>query len=415
MFINIRSRIVAYFITMIMLVCTLFTALVFIFSYNVEDNYFIQLLKDEMSLVKAQVERGEHPSSRFDYISFYQSSQALPDAIRTVLVEEPERIEFSGPQGEHYHLLKTDIGFLVAEVSDQLVVRKIKGGMLQAQLAFIAITGLLIGIGTWFLAKRLVRPIDRLMQVLDQVQDNALPANFSAQFKPDEIGMFARRLDDAMQRVQQFVVREQDFTRDVSHELRTPVAVVKGATTLLASAELTSEQRVLVSRIKEANTYMEKCIEGLLTLAREKSFEMHSFKLLPVVEKAIVEHHQLLEGKTIEVDVKVSNSVCVIGNEQAMNMIVSNIVANAFTHSHSGAVEISFSAGQLIIKDNGQGISPAIQQHMFEAGVKSQSSEGFGIGLSLVKRLTECLQLSLNVTSNEHGTTVCLSDFEVHC
>ncbi|REL35000.1 sensor histidine kinase [Thalassotalea euphylliae] len=412
MFSQIRSRILAYFIGLVLLISVLFGALSFLFTYYVEDSLFVSLLEQEKVLVEAQISAGQPIQPQLNFVRYYPSAQQLPTAISDVLKDEPERIEFSGVKQNnkaHYHLVRLGDGFLVAEVSDYLVVRNIKGGMAKTHAVFI---GMLIIVALWLawsFAKRLIKPIEQLNAVLIQVKGDELPNGFAKQFHQDEIGLFAKELERAIDRVRAFIAREQHFTRDISHELRTPLAITQGAITLLNDTSLTKEQLPLVERITSAQQQMQLCIEGLLALAREGETKHEPLPLLAVIEAAIVEHHQLIEDKAIELEVNVSNTATVTANPQALRIVIGNLIANAFSHTEQGKIDIDWQSPRLIISNTSESIAQDILPNVFESGTKGNQSQGLGIGLSLAKRLCDQQAIGIALASDNHGTTATLT------
>ena len=426
MFTQIRSQIMSYCIGLVLLISLLFGALSFLFSYYVEDSLFSRLLEQEKQLVEQQIYRGEAITPRLNFVIYYPTIEQLPPAISEVLTLEPERIEFTGRNQQHYHLVTLfnakqfsanqanaiqangaqAQGFLVAEVSELLIVRNIKGGIAKTQGFFIAIVIAFTLWLAWSLAKRIVRPIEQLNEVLNQVKGDELPTGFAKQFKQDEIGLFAQQLELAIERVRRFIKREQHFTRDVSHELRTPIAISQGAVTLLKEMSLDDEQTQVVERIAKAQQQMQLCIESLLMLAREGQLTHESSHVLPMVESAVVEHHQLIENKPIELMISVPSDTTIETNPQAFRIILSNLISNAFQHTAQGEITIIWQECNLRISDGGEGINEALLPKVFESGIKGERSQGFGIGLSLVKRLCDQLDIDIHIESSSLGTSV---------
>ncbi|MDN3651910.1 HAMP domain-containing sensor histidine kinase [Thalassotalea ponticola] len=405
---QIRTRILVYFITSATLISLLFSGLSLLFSYHVEDSLFYKLLNNEMSQVQQQLNKGLSPSPSLSFVKYYQSTEQLPISVQTLLNEEPERIEFPGQNQKHYHLKKLPEGFLLAEVSDYLVVRSIKGSMAKTQLVFLLVIGVIVALMSWSLAKRIVKPMDKLVSILSKVQEQELPKGFSKDFANDEIGFFAKKLDQAMVRISQFIERERHFTRDVSHELRTPIAINQGALTLLKATELTKEQSILAKRLTDAQIQMQQCIDGLLALAREESFQYDDIAILPIIEQCILEHHKAIEGKDIELDLDIEPNENVFGSKLAMQIVIGNLISNAFQHTEQGVIRIQYQSGKLTIKDSGEGIAPELLSNVYQSGSKGESSTGFGIGLSLVKRLCEKTNMKVDISSDQQGTEICL-------
>ncbi|WP_096085824.1 sensor histidine kinase [Agaribacterium haliotis] len=415
---SIRTRIVVYFVTMALGISLLFSLLGFLFSYNIEDTMFQRLLSDEAKRAETQLERGDVVSPTLSYVDFYSTKAQLPRAVLDVLEHEPQRIEFPGPGQRHYHLVELSHGYLLAEVSDHLVVRKAKSAMALLQLFVMFIIVLIIALLAWLLARRLVQPIQQLNTLVSKMGNQALPQGFSAEFKRDEIGMFARELDAAMQRLQAFIQREQDFTRDVSHELRTPLAISQGALCLLADSELDADQRKLLHRLQAAQDQMQQCIEALLTLAREQGFDEAPVPVLALLEAAIIECSECLgkEGKLLQtkleqldLELKVEPELVLQSNEQALRIIVCNLLANAFIHCKSAKICIAADAQCLTITNVGDQIDSDLLERIFQGGVKGAQSQGYGIGLALVKRLCERLSVAVSIENTKQGVCARLS------
>lgn len=417
MFKQIRTRIVAYFVLTTVLVSLIFGLVGLVFSYLIEDQMFAQLLTNESRRIEQQLARGEQARPSLSYVRFYPKRDALPNDVLALLVEEPRRVEFEGQDGKHYHLSHIDQGYVLAEVSEQLVVRKFKGGLATTQLIIMLITIAVVAFVSWSLARRLIRPIDQLNTVLTHVKGAQLPLGFSSTFSNDEIGLFAKELDTTMARLHAFIQREQDFTRDVSHELRTPVAVSQGALSLLRDTSLDVQQKSLIARLQDAQNQMQRCIEGLLSLAREAGVQYTDVQLMPMIERAIVDHYSLLENNPvnragsscIDLDITVPDDASITTDTEGFRIILANLVGNAFSHSDAGTIRIDYQPGKLIISNPSDDARSMGTQNMFESGIKGPASSGYGIGLSLVKRLCDRLELSISLNVSDGQTTATLS------
>ena len=88
----------------------------------------------------------------------------------------------------------------------------------------------------------------------------------------EEVAQLARALDDYQLRIQQILLREQEFTANISHELRTPItAILTSCELLIAEPDLPDRVRVRINRIEAATTRMGEQLQALLFLAREQS------------------------------------------------------------------------------------------------------------------------------------------------
>lgn len=404
---QLRVRIISYFVGAALLISALYGATAFIFAYHVEDNFFKALLNGEAQAIEQQVKRGQSPSPKLEFVRFYETANELPALISDVLVSQPKRREFAAQDGKHYHLLKIEPGYLLADVSDYLVVREAKQVMLNylsVLLAIVTVIAILVGFAAYRIAKRLLSPLDELMGIVEKAPVEQLPQGFAERFQKDEIGTFATALEQALARIKAFVQREQHFTRDVSHELRTPTAISLGAITLLKKTSLSPEQQPLVSRIEQAQIQIEQSLSTLLALAREDKSASTKTRLLPVVEQSIIQQHPFSSDKDIDLNIDIKPQQEVPMAEAPLLILLNNLIGNAFKYTVSGTVSIRYEKHKLIVSDSGNGIEAALQPYIFDAGIKGETSQGLGMGLSIVKRLCEQFSIEYEVNSSKQGT-----------
>ena len=394
----------------IVLASLLFAFFNFMFLYTVEDAFIVQILKSEgQYLTERKGGTGTWPQPRFAFMQLVISQQRLPDDIRTARQENPRQTEFFGTAQKHYHLYALPDHpehYLLAEVSQQLAVRPLTPFL----LAFFAgLTLLLTTLAIWLarkLAKKLIAPLAHLAELVHHTQPHKLPANFAGNYPNNEVGKLADTLQEAMQEIQAYVVREQHFTRDASHELRTPVAIVQNAAELLQqNPQLTEQQKNQIQRIQQAANGMAQTIATLLSLARKNECpRAEVFPLLPLIEKTVLNHHHLLSDKSIEVTVDVPITLQIAADRGAVNILLANIISNAFHYTSAGEIHIRWSDGKLAITDTGTGIPQTLQDNLFEPLKKGANSQGFGIGLSVVKRLCEHHGFEIDIANWQNGT-----------
>ncbi|MBD1584179.1 sensor histidine kinase [Pseudoalteromonas sp. S16_S37] len=408
---QLRNRIVIYFVGSTLLTSILFGLSSFFIAYNVEDEFFYDLLKDEVKVVQTQISQGQEPQPKLDFVHYVRYQELLPEPVLTRLREEPNRREFSGENGQHFHLLtlKDQPGYLVAEVSEHLVVRKFTEGMVYFLLiifAFACLIAIVMGFASYKISKRLLKPLDDLMDILTNAPVDKLPQGFARKFNNDEIGTFAKTLESALSRIRAFIRREQLFTRDVSHELRTPVTVSQGALTLLKQTNLDAQQSSLVQRIDAAQQQIEQSLTILLALAREDSLGEGKSRLLSAIEQSVIQQYEHLSGKDIKLVVNVDSQIEVPVAQTSLLILLNNLLGNAFKFTTQGKITISFSNNTLCIEDTGQGIGNDEKSLVFEDGFKGENSQGLGLGLNIVKRLCEKLSLQYSLASSALGTRV---------
>ena len=401
---RLRNRLMLAFAGFTVLVATVFALYLLLFVYAVEDQLFETMLDREVAAQQAyHREHGRWTTPRDGFMSVVATTSALPDGIGDVLRAEPRRREVAGADGRHYHLRPlrspaADVppAWLVAEVSTLLVVRPMRAQILQL-LAWsgIAMVALALLLGGW-LARRTTAPLSRLADAVGDATPERLPPGFAAGFPDDEVGVVARRLDDLIARVRDFVEREREFTRDASHELRTPLTVIRTATERLGMEPgLSDAARRHVDHIAQSSLHLEQTVALLLSLAREQTSTEAalSVPVLPLLERVIVEQSPLLEHKPVEVQVDVATDVVATLPATVLNILLSNLVGNAFAHTRDGRIVIDMEDRTLRIANPGHGV----REEDFAPFAKGADSHGFGLGLSIVRRLCERHGIALRI------------------
>ena len=167
---------------------------------------------------------------------------------------------------------------------------------------------------SWFTyrtTRRLVAPVSWLAEEVSRWDpDAADPGSLIPERIPGEVGREVDQLSNALTtlsaRVQAFVQRERDFTRDASHELRTPLTVIRVASDmLLADDAIPQRSHRSLQRIHRATRDMEAVIDAFLILAREDDIAVQGedFDVHDVVMEEVEKVQPLLQGKPVELRV----------------------------------------------------------------------------------------------------------------
>ncbi len=407
---RLRNRLMLAFAAFTLAVTALFGLYAVVFAYTVEDMFFNAMLEREAEVqLRHRTGSGTWATPRESWMRVVEDADGLPAGIAATLRAEPRRTEFAGADGDHYHLRALDApdasAWLVAEVSGLLVVRPQRNALLRL-LAWsgVAMAALALVLG-WWLARRTTAPLSRLAGLMADTAPDRLPAAFASEFRDDEVGLLARRLDDLVARIRAFVAREREFTRDASHELRTPLAVIRGSTERLATdPALSEEARHSLAHIRQSAASLEQTVDALLSLAREEALPGNgaSTGVLALLERVVVDQSPLLEGKDITVDIDVPADAVMALPAPALNILLSNLVGNAFAHTREGLISIRAHSGHLWIRNPGAGVRAADLQPF----AKAEASTGFGLGLSIAGRLCERYGIDLVIDEVEPGHMV---------
>ena len=376
-------------------VAALYGFYVVLFAYLVEDRFFQGLLQQEAERQHTHyLVTGAWAPPQLPFVSLHVDPHTLPDGLATRLDAEPWRREFDAPDGRHYHLQPLRQSghavpaWLAAEVSQQLVVRPMRSGIAQwLGWSSLAVLVLALSIGAW-IAHRLTAPLDRLAKLIEEAEPSRLPVGFAAGFPDNEVGTLARGLEFLIRRVDDFVAREREFTRDASHELRTPLAVIRSACERLGlRQDLDNEASRQLDYVRQSSHQLEQTVSLLLALAREESQSEQNadVALLAMIERVVVDQTLCMEARDLEIRIDVPAELRVQCPRTVLHIVLTNVVGNAFVHARGGGIDIQVVDGWLQVTNAAADV-PADPLRAF---VKGAGSAGVGLGLAIVRRLCD--------------------------
>ena len=199
--------------------------------------------------------------------------------------------------------------------------------------------------------------------------------------------------------------RKDEFIATLSHELRNPLAPIRAAAKVIASPHVASPQLQQAQAIIERQvTHMALLLDDLLDIARitqgKLQLKKETVALIDVVDAAVEAVRPTLNGKHHQLSLSLpSEPVVLDADSLRLSQILSNLLMNAAKYSDAGShIEVSACAEDetltLSVKDDGIGIAPELITGIFDMfsqleGVAGRSDGGLGIGLALVKGLTE--------------------------
>jgi two-component system OmpR family sensor kinase len=303
--------------------------------------------------------------------------------------------------------------------------------LLQMLIIFGIVTVIALAAATivgMVIIRRALAPLRRVAQTARRVSDLQLDrgevempvrvpesdANHSTEV--GQLGSALNRMLDhvaaALSARQASETRVRQFVADASHELRTPLAAIRGYTEL---TQRMGDDREAVahamSRVASETERITRLVEDLLLLARLDSgrpLEREPVDLSRVAVDAVSDAHVAGPDHQWELDLP-EEPVVVVGDAARLHQVLTNLLANARTHTGAGTVvttrlsaEPTHSVLQVI--DNGPGIPAALQSEVFERfarGDTSRSRKGgsTGLGLAIVSAVVKAHNGTIAVDS----------------
>jgi signal transduction histidine kinase/ActR/RegA family two-component response regulator len=213
--------------------------------------------------------------------------------------------------------------------------------------------------------------------------------------------------------------RKDEFLATLAHELRNPLAPIRNGVQVLrlaADSATAEDARVMIERQVDQ---MVRLIDDLLDVSRITlgKFELRRerAKLSDVIESAVESSRPLIDymGHTLTISLP-DTPVCVYADPTRLAQICSNLLNNSAKYTERGGhiwltAAVDGSNVTVSVKDTGIGIAPDHLPRIFEMfsqveGSLERSQGGLGIGLTLVKRLVEMHQGTVEARSQGPGT-----------
>ncbi len=411
---TLRTRIVLSFVSFAVCVAAVFGLAAAVFLYTVEDSFFELIVREEATRLERLASNPRASGSIWSqpsvpYMFVYESIAQLPRDLQAQVALQPQRREFAGDSGRHYHVRalfperSPPAGWLVAEVSNRLVVRPMRRTLL---VDWLLVGGVLLAVAVVLalrVARRIAQPLTSLAQEVHRLDVMAVQP-IVVHNADDEIHVVIRALNDMRTRVQAFVAREQLFTRDASHELRTPLSVIRSTTAqALGDPGVSASTRQLLQLAQQGAAQLERTTASLLALAREHPLSeqgTHTL-VLPVLERVVLEQTAMRDTSVFSMDIDVARDDTLPVSDSVLNILLSNLIGNAFAHAAPGVIHVRMRDGVLRIHNPVLHHSPSLDPStLMSAGVRRDGSPGDGFGLSIVRRLCERSGLTLRVSSD---------------
>jgi two-component system CheB/CheR fusion protein len=221
-------------------------------------------------------------------------------------------------------------------------------------------------------------------------------------------------LKEAIAKLEDTDQRKNEFLAILGHELRNPLAVLKGGAEIL-EAGIGDSQEVSGIMRRSIQT-MAKLLDDLLDLSR---VSRNIIEITPVwvnaadtLNNVLLATNKQAESKKQLLEVSIEDSLPVMADPTRLEQILSNVLSNAVKYTPAnGVIKVNAykKASQVVVRvqDNGLGIRPEVISRIFEPFYQvtplGSAASGLGIGLSLVRKLTELHGGSIQVHSDGQG------------
>ena len=219
------------------------------------------------------------------------------------------------------------------------------------------------------------------------------------------------RLEESDRRNGKLISDRQKIMHTITHELRTPLTAIHGYAELIQGYG-TVEARHHAESILQASKRMIAMLNSLLSFFRLESgkerINIAPFRLQSVADALEAEFRPMAEKKDLKLTVENSADVILMGDRERIMQVGDNLLSNAIKYTQAGKVSLKTSYGNgtlsITVEDTGSGMSEEEQHRVFrefERLSNAATQDGFGLGLSIVKRLVDLMHGTIRLESEK--------------
>ncbi|HCL4549806.1 HAMP domain-containing histidine kinase [Clostridium botulinum] len=214
----------------------------------------------------------------------------------------------------------------------------------------------------------------------------------------------------------------QKMISNISHDIRTPLTALMGYVDLLSDNCITKEKKEeYISIIRERGTALKDLMEEFFQMAKlecnDVEITIEKFNISEVVRKNIIIFMNEINERNITPEINIGDEeIFALGDKNYMSRIITNLISNSLKYGYEGnVIGIDLKEDNkwitLSIWDKGKGIDKNELPYIFDrlyTGEKSRnrSFQGSGLGLSIVKNMTQHMNGSITAQSIPYEKTI---------
>jgi two-component system, OmpR family, sensor histidine kinase ArlS len=319
-----------------------------------------------------------------------------------------------------YHYVDNDRRIIVvAAAFDEDGLKELAQLRLILVISFIGGTVVAFLVGYLF-SRRLLLPVRKIADDLNEITTQNLARRIHTGHAADEWYYLSNTLNSLLNRLQEGFEIQRRFIANASHELSTPLTSISSQLEVFLQKDRQAEQyRQVMESIYQDVRHLSKLTQTLLKFA-QASGDHGGIEIEPVrVDEILLR----LPSEIKKMDPAFSvfllfdslpeeeNKLVVSGNSELLFSAIKNIVTNACKYSvdHRAIVSLFTKPGYVVVsvQDYGIGISEEELKYIFQPfyRINNTESNGFGLGLSLTKRIINLHNGQISVHSKiQEGT-----------
>lgn len=312
-----------------------------------------------------------------------------------------------------------DGGYRLIVGADLSVIRDLENAMRNRMLVLLAFVLLAaVGGGVW-VSRRFMARVDRLGRTAEAIGQGKLDARVPVVGTGDDFDQLAGTINRMLERIEQLVGEVRHVSTAIAHDLRTPLARLRQKLEQLGEKEQSAAARELTDECLQDLDAALATFSALLRIAEIESGSRRAgfthVDLGALLEQLGEAYAPVAAASRISLSTQIEAGVRVHGDRELLAQAVVNLIENALRHSGASKLQLSLSkargAAVVRVGDNGCGIAAGDRAQVLKPFTRldaARSNAGNGLGLSLVKAITELHDGTLELNDAFPGLVVTL-------
>lgn len=348
------------------------------------------------------IKHNQELSSQFD-------AQDIAHTLARVLQGEEIVLQTKGQAGPMFTIAvpwkqeNVVVGAVYIQTAAQTVQQSYTGlwqqALMAALFAFLAAAAIAI-----LFTRRLVNPLKKMSHSAS-LMAKGLPAPPVPEEGSTELRELATSFNLMSQQIQNTEKTRRMFIANLSHELRSPMTSIQGFLQgILDGTVQPQEQEQTLQIVLDETKRLSKLVNSLLRLSRaendQEPLEQKPFNICELIRRVLITRLSPIEEKNIQVETLFSqDDMFALGVQDQIEQVLINLVDNAIRFApQNGKLilscrEFDRKTLEVTVQDNGIGVLPEDEEHLFDRFYKGDQAhtagEGVGLGLAISRAILE--------------------------
>ncbi|WP_333805243.1 ArsS family sensor histidine kinase [Sulfurospirillum sp.] len=266
----------------------------------------------------------------------------------------------------------------------------------QGMVTYLIFADIFVLLLTFLMIMKLIFPLKQIASTLQTFGEGALHVRMK-HFGSNELGKLSDTFNAMASNIEALILSRQRLLRDIGHELRTPLAKSKLALEMLGEGKYQQSLKKAISQIDELTKELLD-IERLN--ANMEQLNLTRFDAETLISESL--SRALIDDESL-VDLHIDDSFEIKGDLNYLSIALKNLIDNALKYTTQKPILIEVKERTISVKSRGEALEHALAYYCepFAQGDDARGVEGFGLGLSIVKKIVQKHGFGFELTCKE--------------